>query len=284
MVLAVSTTGPIIAATDAPALAIAFWRCVLGGGVLWLVVLLARRTEVRRLTRTQWGAIAVSGIFLGAHFAVWVPSLRFTSVASSTALVATQPVWAALIARLRGTRVPRQAWAGIAVSLVGVVWLTGVDVSLDSRHLFGDVLALLGAIFAAIYVTAGERARASVSTVTTSAATYTFAAVVLLGCTLAFGQALAGYSQQAWLLIIALTVVGQLLGHTLASAVLATTSATIVSLAILFEMPGATVIAALVLGQFPPLALYPAVALIFAGLFIVIRSISSRTVTELAAP
>lgn len=279
----ISLTAPLITATDAPALAIAFWRCLLASVVLGLWVLARRRSELLGLSRHEWVLIAGAGIFLGAHFATWVPSLRFTTVASSTALVATQPVWSALIARLRGYAVPRQAWLGIGVSLVGVLVLTGVDASLDPRSLIGDGLALVGAVFAAAYVTVAERARASVSTVTMTFGLYGWAALFVLVVTLLFREPLTGFPATAWVLIVTLTIVGQLLGHTLLNRVLATTSATIVSLAILFEMPGATIVAALALGQVPPFGVLPAALLIIAGLAIVIRSIRSQELVETAA-
>ena len=133
-VLFISASGPLITATVAPALAIAFWRCFLGSGATGIWVAFKARSEFRRLSRGQWRLIIVSGLLLGAHFATWVPSLRFTSVASATALVATQPVWAALIARSRGVRIQRPVWIGMAISLAGVLVLTGVDVSLDPRR------------------------------------------------------------------------------------------------------------------------------------------------------
>ena len=279
----ISASGPMIAATLAPALAIAFWRCFLGSALTSPFVLLRRRAELFALTRRQWWLMAATGSLLALHFATWIPSLRFTSVASSTALVATQPVWAALIARARGVHVPRQAWLGIVVALVGVLFLTGIDASVDPRHLIGDGLALLGAMLAAGYVSVGEVARKSVSTPTFTMGLYGIAAGVLLVIALAFGTELVGFSAQDWALIIGLTLGAQLLGHTLINKVLATTPATVVSLAILFEMPGATVIAAVALGQLPPLGLIPAVVLMFAGIVLVIRA-GSRTEPSESSP
>lgn len=279
----ISSSGPIIAATVAPALGIAFWRCLLGSAATAPWVAWRHRQEVARLTRHEVWLIASAGLLLGAHFATWIPSLRFTTVASSTALVATQPVWAALIARRRGAVIPRSAWIGIAISLVGVVLLTGIDVSIDPRHLIGDALALIGAILAAAYVTVSEAARRTVSTATLTSGLYASAAVLLLVLCLVGGQALVGYSAQAWILILALTAGAQLLGHTLINKVLATTSATIVSLAILLEMPGATLIAAVVLHQLPPWQIIPAVALMFAGIVLVIRA-GSRDVPSETSP
>jgi drug/metabolite transporter (DMT)-like permease len=276
----ISTSGPIIAVTAAPAMAIAFWRCVLGAGATAPWVLLRHRGALGRLTRREWRLTVAAGLLLGAHFATWVPSLRFTSVASSTALVATQPVWAALIARARGARIPRRAWVGIAVSLVGVLVLTGIDFSLDPRALVGDLLALAGAVLAAAYVSVGGQVRQSVATAPYTLVVYAAAAGGLLVVCLVGGQPLTGYSAQAWLLILALTAGAQLLGHTLINRVLSTTSATVTSLAILFEMPGSTLIAAAWLGQVPPLAVVPAVVLLFAGLALVIGSAERREPTE----
>ena len=278
--LFISSSGPIIAAIAAPALAIAFWRCFLGSVATSPWVLLRRRVEVAHLSRREWGMVAGAGLLLGAHFAAWIPSLRFTTVASSTALVATQPVWAALIARQRGTHIARSAWVGIAISLVGVLLLTGIDVSVDPQHLIGDALALAGGMLAAAYVTVGEEARRSVSTSVMTTGAYASSALLLLVLCLVGRQALTGFSARDWALIAALTVGAQLLGHTLINKVLATTPATVVSLAILLEMPGATIIAAIALGQLPPWGIIPAVVLIFTGIVLVIRSGSSDIPTE----
>ena len=112
----------------------------------------ARSARDRRLSR-------LSGAFLAAHFATWIPSLSFTTVASSVALVATQPVWAALIARQRGEHIHRQTWIGIGLALAGTLVLTGVDLSISGRALFGDLLALVGGMLAAAYVTVGGEVR-----------------------------------------------------------------------------------------------------------------------------
>lgn len=279
-VLFISSSGPIIAAMAVPALAIAFWRCFLGSALTAPWVLLRSRSEIRRLSAREWRLIVWSGVLLGAHFATWIPSLRFTTVASSTALVATQPVWAALIARWRGAYIPRSAWVGIGIALAGVVLLTGIDLSIDPRHLIGDALALAGAILAAAYVTVGESARQTVSTGTMTMTLYAAAALFLLPLCFIAGQALTGFSARDWILLLALTLGAQLLGHTLINKVLATTSATIVSLAILFEMPGATIIAAVALGQVPTVGVIPAAALMFVGIVLVIRAGSREVPTE----
>lgn len=271
-IAAISTSAPIIAACTAPALAIAFWRSAFGAAAMtpWA----ARRgfPGLRACTPAELRYVVLAGVLLGAHFAAWIPSLRFTSVASSTALVATQPVWAALIARARGARVDRGVWVGIVIALAGVLVLTGIDFSLDPRSLIGDALALLGAILAAAYVTVTERARQSLDTSEFTSAAYAVSAVTLLPLCLLTGSALTGYSTRDWLLILLLTLLAQLLGHAVISVVLRTTSATVVSLAILFELPGAILVAAVFLGQLPPVQILPALVLLGIGLVVVIRA------------
>jgi len=161
-----------------------------------------------------------------------------------------------------------------------VLVLTGIDASIDPRHLIGDLLALVGAVFAALYVSVAEVVRKTVSTATMTLGLYASSAALLLVLCVALQQSLVGYSARDWVLIILLTLTAQLLGHTLINRVLATTSATITSLAILFEMPGATIIAALLIGQVPPWSILPAAALMLIGLAIVIRSARSPSPME----
>ena len=280
-VIFISLSGPMIAATVAPALAIAFWRCLIGSGLTGLWVGLRRRRELAALSKRELKLTALAGVFLGLHFATWIPSLTLTTVAASTALVATQPIWAALIARATGVRIDRRIWIGITISLTGVIVLTGVDLTVDPRHLIGDALALVGAVFSAAYVSVAERVRRTVDTSTMTFVLYAISALTILPLAFVFGQELAGFDAQAWALIIAVTLGAQLLGHSMMNRVLSSTSATVVSLAILFEMPGATIVAAIWLGQVPPLALLPAAALILIGLVVVIRAADRRpTISE----
>lgn len=147
---AVSTSGPLIAAAAVPALAIACWRNALASGLLVPAVLLRCRDELRGLDPREKRLAALAGLLLALHFATWTPALSYTSVASATALVATQPVWAALISGLRGVPVERAGWLGIAVAMSGAVLLAGVDLQLGGRALLGDLLAVAGGAFDAL--------------------------------------------------------------------------------------------------------------------------------------
>lgn len=271
-VLAISTSGPLIAATAAPALAIAFWRNALGVAAIAPWAMARHRAELRGLVARQWWLAASGGVWLALHFATWVPSLDYTSVASSTALVATQPAWTALIARARGHHVPRRAWLGMAIAFVGVLVISGVDFTVSAEALFGDLLALVGAVFAAAYVTVGAAARRTMSTTAYTLVAYSTTSGLLLVVVVVGGQQLTGFDSDTWAKLVALTAGAQLLGHSLFNVVLRTTTPTVLSLAILFEMPGAAVIAAVWLQQYPPVTVLPAFALLLLGMALVVRS------------
>jgi drug/metabolite transporter (DMT)-like permease len=273
-VAGVSFSGPLMAATAAPALAIAFWRN--GAGALATVVVALRRPAslraIRRAPASALRATLLAGALLGAHFGTWVPSLTMTSVASATAMVSSQAIFAALIARRRGMAVRRGAWIGIAVSVAGVVLVTGVDVSLSARAALGDLLALGAGLAAALYMTVGSHARQHLGAAPYTIVCYFTAAGTLLVACLVGGQSLGGYSADAWWKIAAVTVAAQLLGHTLMNVVVATTSPTVVALALLLEVPGAALIAYLWLGQRPPLSALPGLVMIIGGLVAVTRA------------
>nr|WP_255308401.1 DMT family transporter [Streptomyces marincola] len=273
-VAGVSLSGPLIAATAAPALAIAFWRNAMAtAGLAPYVLLRARpRAELARLDRRTLLLSAAAGAALAAHFGLWLPSLQLTSVASSVALVTTTPIWTTLLLRLTGHRPPRAVWAGSAVAVAGAVALTGVDLTVSARALTGDALALAGGAAAAVYVLIGAEVRRTASTTAYTFVCYTTTAVLLLIACLVAGASLGGYSGETWLKLLALTVAAQLLGHSLLNRVVRGLGPSVTSISLLLETPGAALLAALWLGQFPPAAAYPALAVIVLGLALVIRA------------
>ncbi len=271
-VLGVSTSGPLIAATSAPALAVAFWRNGIAAALTAPWVLLNQRAELRSMNQRAVVGCLLAGLMLALHFAAWMPSLTMTSVASSTALVCMQAVWTAVLSRLVGERLSRSGWFGMALSLLGVIVLSGVDLTISRRALLGDLLALLGGGFSAAYVVIGGRVRQSVATSAYTALCYSTCAAVLLAVSLLGHQSLGGYRRADWLRIVALTVSAQLLGHSLFNRLLRTTSPTVVSTAVLLEVPGAGLLAAVFLGQHPPWAALPALAMLLCGLMLVVRA------------
>jgi drug/metabolite transporter (DMT)-like permease len=275
-VVGISVSGPLAAAAAAPALAVAFWRTALAVGVTGPVAALtgtaARDGRPARPRATRVRHAMVSGVMLAAHFGLWIPSLRLTSVAASTALVVTTPIWTVAWDRLRGVPVPRTVTIGVALAMAGMIVLTGVDAGRSSQALLGDVLALAGGLANAGYVLTGERVRRDTSAAVYATVAYGTCAGVLLPVCLVAGADLAGYPPRAWAEIAALTVAAQLVGHGSFAVALPTVGATPLAMAILLEVPGATLVAWAWLGQVPPLAAVPGALLVLVGLVVVARS------------
>jgi drug/metabolite transporter (DMT)-like permease len=269
-IAAVSTSAPLVREAAAPALTISFWRTALGATATAPFAL----RERAKLSTRERRLVLAAGVVLAGHFATWISSLSYTSVASAVTLVSTQPVWAAVFSR---QAVHRRVWTGIAVAMVGTVAIAGVDLSISGRAVFGDVLALIGGVLAGLYVTIGAEVRQSVSTATYTTGCYGVAAVALLGAALVGRVDVVPQSAETWGWILAITIGPQLLGHSLINAVLQRLDAVLVSVSILFEIVGASLLAWWWFGESPPAALYPAAALLLIGVLLVISG--SRRLT-----
>jgi len=282
-VLAVSLAAPLMASLVVPPLAIAFWRNALATAAIAPVALTRDRAELRSATRAERVGVVIAGVCLAAHFGFWITSLTMTSVASSTAIVSLQVIWVVGYDLLRGAALGAQVVIGVVVAVVGAVVVSGVDLSISPRALAGDGLALLGSIGIAAYAVIGGRARQTLSTTAYTLGCYGTAACVLLVATLASGQSLGGYDAEQWLRLGVLAATAQLLGHSVFNHLLATVSPMVVSLTILLEIPGASLIAAAWLGQVPGPAAFVGLALILAGMAVVILASPPSAESEVVA-
>jgi drug/metabolite transporter (DMT)-like permease len=286
-VFAFSSSAPLIAYAAAPGLAIAFWRNAAATGVLLPAALIRRRGEVWGLVRDRGrrdGLYTVlAGAALAVHFGLWVPSIKLTTVAMGTALVATQPVWQGLIAVGQGKRLPGLTWVGIAVAVAGVALATGADIGTSSRAIIGDLMALAAGVAAAVYVALGEQVRAAISTTTYTAVCYGVCAVLLLAACLTVRAPLHGYPATTWLALLAMTIGPQLLGHSMVNFSLRRVSATTSSMLILLEVPGAALLGWVWLGQAPQPGDLPGLALLVGGVLLVVLANRRTRVLQPAA-
>ncbi len=287
-VMAVSTASIFIryAQEDAPSLVIAAWRLTLATLLLapLTVGIPGRRAELAQLTRRELGLGLLSGLFLAAHFATWISSLAYTTVASSVVFVDTAPLWVGLLAPLAlGERISRPVKIGMALAVGGgiVVGVSDACVWGEARLIcpplrdffggqafFGDLLALVGAITAAAYLVIGRRVRERVSLITYIFVVYGAAALALIAVMLLAGQSAFGYPPIAYGWFLALAVFPQLLGHSSYNWALAYLPAAYVSLALLGEPIGSTLLAVIFLGEIPSLLKISGAALILAGIYV----------------
>lgn len=269
-ILGVSASGPIMAATMAPALTIALWRNVFGALVLGTPALVKNRNQFASLSRAELKNSSIAALALALHFACFVTSVKLTSVAAATAMVCLQAAWIALFQWIRGKKPARPVLLGLGTALIGVVVITGFDMGVSPEALLGDLLAVAGGALAAVYTLAGARARKTLSTSVYSTICYGLCAAVLLVLCLIFQQPLVNIPAEAWWGIVGVTVAAQLFGHTIFNYLLATISPLVVSMMILLEIPGAALLAGFFLGQSLPAGTYVGLVLILGGLAIVI--------------
>jgi drug/metabolite transporter (DMT)-like permease len=287
-ILAVSTASIFIrfAQTEAPSLVIAALRLTFASLILAPLALTQYREELRLLTRSDLLLGLLSGIFLAVHFATWISSLEYTSVASSVVLVSTGPLWVALLSPIfLKEPLTRIILAGMLLALLGgtVIGL-GDSCKLDGglvcppfskfvqgEAFFGNFLALAGAWAVAGYLMIGRRLRTGMSLIPYIFVVYGSAAITLLMAMLLAGQSPVGFSPLVYFWIILLALVPQLIGHTTYNWALRYLPAALVSITTLAEPVGSAILAYFILDEKPTLLIILGGAFILAGISLATR-------------
>lgn len=265
-VFSVSWAAVLIRLTSAPALTIAFYRMALAALLLLPLVFLRYRTELHKMLSGGWKLGLLSGFLLGLHFAFWVTSLFYTSVASSVVVVATQPLFALafswIFLKEKGKPVTVLA---ILTAFAGVVIIALGDLKLGKSQLWGDLLALLGALMAASYLTIGRNLRAKFHTVPYVFVVYSVAALTLAVLMVIFRESFDYRSGTNLLYFLLLAIVPTLIGHSLYNYLLKYVTAYTVGISILGEPVGASIWAFFIFGQRPTETVYWGGAFILCG-------------------
>jgi len=284
-ILAVSTASILIrvAQRDAPSITIAALRLAFATLLLAPYTLTRHRAELRRLELRELLLAALSGAFLSIHFATWITSLKYTSVASSVVLVSTGPLWVALLSPLfLGERLHKGTLVGLALAIAGGIAIAGagacslsggikcVDLAAPSTQstLRGDFLALAGAWAVSGYLIIGRRLRATMSLSPYIFLVYGFAALGLLAATVVTRSQLLDLPPRAYGWILLLAVVPQLIGHSTYNWALRYLPAAFVAITTLGEPVGSAILAYFLLGESPGSLVLIGGVLILAGIFL----------------
>lgn len=288
-IFAVSTSSIFIrfAQTDgAPSLVIAALRLTIATLLLAPLALTRHRAEIQTLTRQQIVLGMVSGLFLAVHFATWISSLEYTSVASSVVFVSTGPLWVALLSpMLLNEKLTRAAIVGLGLAILGgaVIGLSDACVLqnglqcpqlgqiLDGRAMRGNLLALAGAWAVSGYLIIGRKLRAGMSLIPYIFLVYGMAAAALIVIMLAAGQSPLGYAPRTYGWIFLLAAVPQLIGHSTYNWLLKRLSATLVAVTTLAEPIGSAFLAFIVLDEIPKAPVVVGGLTILAGIYLVAR-------------
>ncbi len=276
-IAAVSTGALFVRLADAPALAVAAWRSGLAALLLLPFTATRARREWRAASPLERRVLLLAGVCLALHFATWIASLSFTTVASSLVLVDTTPIWVALAAPwLLHERPTRLQMAGIAAAFAGAVVLGAGDLRLEGDAILCDLLALAGAITATGYVLAGRRVRRRFSIGSYALLAYGTAAILLFAMAVAAGTPLFGFPPPTWGWLLALAVGPQILGHSSYNWALRWVSAPTVSVFLLGEPILGSVWAWLYLAEVPPPSTLVGGVLILAGIWMAARGERAR--------
>ena len=287
-VIAVSFAATLIRFSQAagmPTLPIAAWRLTIASAILLPYAWFTRRAEMRRLMRREWLLLALSGVFLGLHFATWIGSLGLTSVASSVVLVSMGPVFVGLGSWLFFRERPSLVLSlGIGLAAIGSILISWGDLGRGQDQLLGDLLALTGAIMVAGYLMIGRGVRGHLSLATYIALVYGVGMLTLLVIVLVSGQPMLGYSPVAYAWVVALALGPQIVGHSTLNWALRYLSATFVAIVTLAEPIGSGILAYFFLGEVVTWSTGAGAVFVLLGIYIASRaelaSASGRAVTE----
>jgi drug/metabolite transporter (DMT)-like permease len=259
--LAVSSSAILIrfAQKEANSLVIAMYRLTFSALILAVPAVINSRSEIRNLPIKTWGLLVLSGFFLALHFASWISSLAYTSIASSVVIVTSSPLWVALFSTLfLKEKLSRYVKWGMLVAILGALIVGSASVFsmntssiLTNSSLLGQILSLLGALFVAGYLLIGRKLRNSMSLITYTFLVYGIAALFSLIIVISAGLPLGGYRPQVWGLFLFMALFPQLIGHSTYNWALRYLSAVVVSIVALGEPIGATILGLLLLKETP---------------------------------
>ncbi len=284
-ILAVSSAAILISfarAEGIPAVAIAALRLSFASLILAPIATVRSRGEWRRLTRRNFLLAILSGILLALHFAFWISSLDYTSVMSSVVLVSTNPLFVgAASVLLLHESLGRGTIVGIVVAALGTGLIGYADLGqAGAESLQGDALALAGAVAVSGYLLIGRRLRRQLSLLAYIGLVYSTAAIVLIAMAMVMRASLFGYSIAGYTFIVQLALGPQLIGHSSYNWALKYLSATFITITLLAEPIGATLLAVPLLSQIPAPIKLVGGALILIGIFLAAREESKKVGVE----
>jgi len=271
-ILGIGASGPIIAKSQMPVPTMIFWRNIIGGLVMLPFAIARGEWKSNQQRRAiKWSALA--GFLLASHFICFFWAMKFTSVATGTALTATQPIFAAIFIKLTGGHIPKKSFGGMLIAFVSVIVITGIDLNLSFRSFQGDLMAVVGGALGAAYMMIGAKVQRDISTSTFTSVCYIVCGLSILPIVFLTDSSLNGFTSYEWLLLAGLIFGAQFLGHTLFNFSLKRVSPAVVSLIVFFEVPVSAILAYIWLDQKPPAGTIPGIiGLLFGCTLFVLQS------------
>ncbi|OYD58661.1 EamA family transporter [Fictibacillus aquaticus] len=269
-IVAVSFSSIFIKWSDAPVSVQGMYR-LLFTLLLMTPFLFKHFRSMVKITFRQYGYLFLSGVFLALHFLFWMGSLKLTTVASSTILLSLQPVFVMAGAYfLFKEKTELQSVYGMIIAIIGAVMIGWGDIGVSKENLLGDALSVLGTVVVAIHMLLGQKLMRDIPSFLYSYIVFISASAVFALYNLAAGIPMTGYSENDWKIFILLAVIPTVFGHVLFNWLLKYISATAISIAILGEPVGASILAYILLSEHLQWFQWIGGALVLAGLYYVL--------------
>ncbi len=246
-----------------PPLLIAAARLAVATVALTPLAIRGYRDQMARLSKTEWLLILMSGICLALHFTAWVSSLQYTTVLVSVVIVSTGPIWVAILEVLfLKIRLSRLVVAGLLTALAGGA-LIGIPLGGDalqvaqgaedlSATVTGGILAWIGALSVSVYMLIGRKLRATLPVIPYVWLVYGAASICALAIMIATATPVTGFRAQGYLILLAMGLVPQLVGHSSLNYLLEYFPAAIVSMFSQLEPIGSAILALVLFRELPP--------------------------------
>ncbi|NBI28764.1 DMT family transporter [Chengkuizengella marina] len=248
-IIAISFSSIFIRWSDAPVSVMAMYRLYFTN-LFMIPFVMKYWSEIKTLSKSDWFYLSLSGLLLGLHFLLWMGSLRFTSVANSTAIVALEPIFVLIGSFLFfKIRTNILSVVGMFIAVLGAALIGWGDFGVSSEAFFGDILALLGAIAVALHMLIGKLLLRKMSNYVYSFFVFLTAAFSLHIYNLILGYSFFNYASIDWGIFIILAIVPTVFGHLLFNWLLKYMNATTVSMSILGEPLGAALLAYFLLNE-----------------------------------
>ena len=265
-----SVSAILIRFTEAPSMVLVFYRMLFTSLIMLPLILWKYVGEMKRIPKSDVMMCIASGVILALHFASFFESLRYTSITSNLVLVNTSAFFVAFISMIVfKERMPFKGWLAILITFAGSAVISLSDLSLGGDSaLYGDLLAILGALFFAFYAVIGRKERKEISVIPYTFIIYTVAAITSLIILLITGERITGYGQNDYLAALGMAVFCTLMGHSIYNWGFKYVTASFVSVVALSEPVFGSILGMLFFNEVPTVLIIIGSVITLVGMYI----------------
>jgi drug/metabolite transporter (DMT)-like permease len=274
-VIAVSFSSILIRLSKAPPLVIAAYRLGIASIILFPFMIYYGSNTSEKYSRKDLLKIFFISFFLSIHFASWITSLNYTSIANSVIIVNTSPIFVAILSYyILKEKINYNTIIGIIIAFIGTIIIAIGDYGINGSNILGDMYALIGAIALSIYIIGGREIRKKMNLYLYVTPVYAISSILLIIACIFLKIQLYPYSLREYLIFLLLAIIPTIFGHTIYNWILKNIEATTVAISLLGEPIGSTILAIIIFNEIPNFLTFIGGPITLIGIFIAIRKIN----------